>query len=67
MAKKTLTAPASRATATTRGVVSVPVQAATGRLANSSAEITSQVIMSGLGGRRSTHAPAGRPMTSQGR
>jgi hypothetical protein len=65
--KKTLAAPASSATASTWPVVSALSQAAAGRLANSSAEIRSQVIISGRAGNRSTQAPAGRPITSHGR
>src|SRR5580698_1718771 len=45
----------------------MPSQAAAGRLAYSSAEITSQAIISGRAGRRSTQTPAGKPMTSHGR
>ena len=38
-----------------------------GRLAYSSAEATSQMIISGRRGNLSTQAPAGRPTTSHGR
>jgi hypothetical protein len=47
--------------------MSMPLQAAVGRLAYSNAEITSQVIISGRAGSLSSQAPAGRPMASQGR
>ena len=67
VAKKTLAVPASSATATSWPTLSPPSQAATGRLAYSSAEITSQPIISGRTGSRSTQAPAGRPITSHGR
>ena len=47
--------------------MSTPIQAAAGRLAYSSTEITSQPTISGRQASRSTQAPAGKPMTSQGR
>jgi hypothetical protein len=62
-----LAAPASNATATTWTVPSIPAQAAAGRLAYSSAETPSHAIISGRTRSRSTHAPAGKPITSQGR
>jgi hypothetical protein len=59
--------PAVPAAAATWPVVSTPAQAAAGRLAYGTAQTTSQVIISGRMGSRSTHAPAGKPITSQGR
>src|ERR1035437_848566 len=67
VAKKALAVPASSATTTSWPVLSTPSQAAAGRLAYSSAEITSQPIISGRARSRSTQAPAGRPITSHGR
>src|SRR5580698_8705384 len=46
--------------------VSPPHQAATGTLAYTATEIASQASMTGRGGSRSTHAPAGMPMMTQG-
>src|SRR5690349_15266235 len=46
--------------------VSTPNQAATGTLAYTTTETTSLASMTGRGGSRSTHAPAGMPMTTQG-
>ena len=63
---RTLAAPPTSCTATSRPVVRTPAQAATGTLAYSTAEITSHAIITRRAGQRSTHAPAGRPMTSQG-
>ena len=50
----------------TRPVLRTPAHAATGTLAYSAAEITSQPIITRRAGSRSTHAPAGRPMISHG-
>src|SRR5215469_3376435 len=63
---RTLAAPPASCTATSSHVVSTPAQAATGTLAYSAAEITSHTIITRRAGQRSTHAPAGSPMTSQG-
>src|ERR1700677_679265 len=46
--------------------VSTPHQAATGTLAYTASEIPSQASMTGLGGSRSIHAPAGTPIMTQG-
>src|ERR1700678_4742348 len=46
--------------------VSTPHQAATGTLAYTAAETASQASMTGRGDNRSTHAPAGTPITTQG-
>src|SRR5215831_15542446 len=63
---RTLAAPPASCTTTTSPVVRTPAQAATGTLAYSAAEITSHTIITRRAGQRSTQAPAGRPMTSQG-
>ncbi|HTS99429.1 MAG TPA: hypothetical protein VMI33_22695 [Streptosporangiaceae bacterium] len=62
----TLAAPPASWTATTRPTVSRPAHAASGTLAYSTAETTSHQIITCRAGQRSTHAPAGSPMTSQG-
>jgi hypothetical protein len=64
--KTTLAAPAVSWTAMTRPMVRTPAQAAAGTAAYSTAASRSHAIITGLAGRRSTHAPAGSPMTSQG-
>src|SRR6516164_4241609 len=63
---RTLAAPPASCTATSSHVVSTPAHAAIGTLAYSAAEITSHTIITRRAGQRSTHAPAGNPMTSQG-
>ena len=63
---RTLAAPPASCTATSSPVVRTPAQAVTGTLAYSAAEITSHTIITRRAGQRSTHAPAGSPMTSQG-
>ena len=50
----------------TRPVLRTPAHAATGTLPYTTAEITSQPIITRRAGRRSTHAPAGKPMSSHG-
>jgi len=62
----TVAVPATSATAMSWVTVSAPHQAATGTLAYTSSEIASQASMTGLGGSRSIHAPAGTPMMTQG-
>jgi hypothetical protein len=63
---RTLAAPPSSCTAMTRPVFRTPAHAATGTLPYTTAEITSQPIITRRAGRRSTHAPAGKPMSSHG-
>lgn len=67
MEKNTLQPPAASATMTSWPVVSAWSHAAAGRLAYSSADTTSQMIISGRRGSRSTQTPAGTPTTSHGR
>jgi hypothetical protein len=64
--KNTDAAPAISVTAMSCATVSTSLQAATGTLAYTATEIASQASMTGRGGSRSTHAPAGMPMMTQG-
>jgi hypothetical protein len=64
--KNTAADPARNATATSWPIVSTPVQAATGTLANKANAAISQASMTGRLRRRSTQAPAGSPMSTAG-
>src|SRR5579863_6207175 len=64
--KNTAAAPAINVTAMSCATVSTPNQAATGTLAYTATEIASLASMTGRGDSRSTHAPAGTPMMTQG-
>ena len=64
--KNTVAVPAISVTVMSWATVSSPNQAATGTLAYAVSEIASHASMTGWGGSRSTHAPAGTPIRSQG-
>ena len=58
--------PTTSAAASRWPTVSTPSHAARGTPASASSETASQASITGRRGRRSTHAPAGRPTTTQG-